>query len=72
MALFPFVPIPRAESLRSSLIECVTANDPSHVDDLENGGDYPEPGPFVSNKVGLVNRCMAAKGWLNVPTSAGP
>lgn len=60
-------PIPSQESLRPTLTECVKAHDPDHIADIADGGDYATVGVFASSRAGLVERCMAYQGWVNLP-----
>lgn len=53
-------------------MDCVGQNDPAHLYELDNGGDYDLSGPFASEKLNAVRKCMLQKGWQDIPTWAGP
>ena len=68
----PYWVLPKPDSLRPSLMDCVGQNDPAHLYELDNGGDYDLSGPFASEKLNAVRKCMLERGWQDIPTWAGP
>ena len=65
----PLRPTP-STPLRPTLVSCVAKNDPAHLYQLENGGEYRMSGWFLSDKrIGAVSRCMRASGWQATPNT---
>lgn len=60
------------DSLRPMLRDCIADHDPTKLSGFRTEADYPMSGLFVSERAGEVRRCMEPKGWLDMPTWAGP
>jgi hypothetical protein len=56
------------ERFRPDLSNCVSENDPQHLYEMDNGGEYRISGWFVSNeRTAPVQDCMRRKGWQPYP-----
>jgi hypothetical protein len=57
------------ERFRPDLTACVSENDPQHLHEMDNGGEYQISGWFVSTaRTAPVQRCMSRKGWQPYPS----
>ncbi len=55
---------------RSDLVDCVTARDPAHLRELDDGRTYRLTGWFVPARrfgKGSVRDCLIGKGWQPAP-----
>ena len=57
---------------RSDLADCVAADDPERLNELENGGEYRLSGWLLSSRRKDVRSCLHRKGYLGVPKVLAP
>lgn len=57
---------------RSDLTDCVAMNDPEHLYELDDGGEYQLSGWFLSSRRGGVMSCLCGKGYVGVPKMLAP
>lgn len=56
------------ERFRPDLASCVAENDPGHLYELNDGGEYRISGWFISiDRTIPVRDCMIRKGWQPFP-----
>ena len=47
-------------------------NDPEHLYELDDGGEYQLSGWFLSSRRGGVMSCLCGKGYVGVPKMLAP